>query len=166
MKEKEGLPIVKGTTNKYKAKVPKVPLRLSFRTGSTQLANSRYVIEGSATPAEGTTDAEGRLELSVSIHAAEIRVLFPDLDQHFQVLVGHMDPVSEMSGVRARLTHLGYLLRPSAEDFDVIEPDSADTDDDAWLTAALLAFQKDHDLPVTGVADEQTCTALVDTHGS
>lgn len=166
VKAKEALPIVKGTTNKYTAKVPKVPLRLFFRTGFTRLANSRYMIEGDASPNEGFTDAEGLLELSVSVDATELCVVFPDLDQHFELFVGHMDPVSEPSGVRARLTHLGYLLRPSAEYVGITEQDTIEVDDDVWLTSALRAFQKNQSLLVTGVADEETCLALIKAHGS
>ena len=81
VKAKEGLPLVKGTANKYKAKVPRALVRISFRASSSQLANARYVIEGNATPTEGLTTAEGLLELSAPVHVREVRVTFPDLER-------------------------------------------------------------------------------------
>ena len=115
VKEKEALPIVKGTANKYTAKVPKVPVKLRFRDGAGPLVQQPYIIEGAASPGEGTCDGDGQIELTVPVDTTEFTVVFPERNLRFSVRLGHLDPIEERSGVLARLVQLGYLLpSPSA----------------------------------------------------
>ncbi|MFT3769479.1 MAG: peptidoglycan-binding domain-containing protein [Minicystis sp.] len=166
VKEKEGLPIQKGVTNRYVAKVPKVPVKVRFRSGSERLANAKFTIEGEATPNTGTTDGDAQLELSVPAYVSEVCVVFPDLNERYKLLVGHLDPEVERSGVRARLVHLGYML-PSAREFFGYDVGNYGEDDDAaQVAAAVRAFQRDNNLPITGVVDTDTQAALAAAHGS
>lgn len=158
-KAKEGLRFEPGAVNRYRARVPKVKLKLEFRSSDSRLANAEFTVEGDATPAKGTTDGEGKIELAASVFAQTIRVVFPALDKAFTVFVGHLDPVTELSGVKARLTHLRYLLPPPEDD------DGYEGYDD-WLAFAVRDFQRTQGLPVTGVMDDATRAALVAAHGS
>lgn len=170
LKPKNGLPFTRGTTNRYTAMVPRVSLHLHFQSSCGRFANAKFAIEGGATPTEGITDGEGRVELSVAVHAAEVQVVFPELDRRFTVLVGGMDPVTEISGVKARLAQLGYLLANPCELFGVPPPGESEIDpdnyNDAWLAAAVQAFQTANELSPTGVIDDATRAALVRVHGS
>ena len=94
---------------------------------------------------------------------------FPDLDKSFKVFVGHMDPVDELSGVKARLIHLGYLIPPPQEHLGPDIPGAAapaEGDDEALIKAAVCAFQKAKGLAGNGEVDDDTRTALVAAHGS
>jgi hypothetical protein len=150
---KEGLPITKGTTNRYVATVPKVPVNVRFRDADGPMADTKFVIEGApATPAEGTTDGDGRVSLLVPAYVVELTVRFPDRGSAHRVLVGHLDPASERLGVAARLAQLGYLSAWKLET--------------APLAPALAAFQEEHGLEPTGVVDDATRDALKRAHGA
>lgn len=70
-----------------------------------------------------------------------------------------MDPVDTLSGLKKRLTHLGFY-QPSR----VVENDDV-ADGDA-LIAALKAFQSHRGLEPTGKLDLDTEKALTGEHGS
>ena len=63
--------------------------------------------------------------------------------------LGHMDPVSENTGVQAILNNLGYDA--GAENDGTI---------DEQFKAALMAFQSDNDLEPTGEIDDDTRSLL------
>ncbi|MFT3765689.1 MAG: peptidoglycan-binding domain-containing protein [Minicystis sp.] len=139
-----------------------------FRGDDGPLANARFRVEGSALPTDGTTDGDGKVELTVAAHVTELELSFPELDRSFTVRVGHMDPVDEMSGVRSRLMHLGYLLPHPSEILAVPRELYQGLEDDATarLERALRAFQQDKGLAPTGALDDATRAALTDAHGS
>jgi hypothetical protein len=95
-------------------------------------------------------------------------VRFPEHDKTFTVLVGHLDPVSEPSGVKARLTHMGYLHPPAHEHFalDTRGETVSEEDSDARTAVAVRDFQKAQQIDVTGIVDDVTRAALVAAHGS
>lgn len=163
VKEKEGLPIQKGVTNRYVAKVPKVVVDLLLmQEGSegdrTPIKNERYVVEGAGEGAEARTGDDGRVTLTVPVHLSEVSILLPERCQRYLVRVGHMDPSAEASGVRARLSHLGYLGHSATGEASSALPS------DEELRQAIMAFQAAHQLPETGVADEAMRRALEDSH--
>jgi hypothetical protein len=118
VKKKEGVGIEKGGENKYKAKVPRVPVRIRFHGSDGPLADAAYVVEGPAIPDEGTSEADGLVALEVAASAAEIRIRFPDASLAFTVRVGHLDPIAERSGVASRLAHLGFLPPAVSDQLD------------------------------------------------
>lgn len=157
VKPKEGLPIQKGATNKYVAKVPKVPVNLRFQDASGPMGNVKFVVEGGlATPAEGTTDGEGKIKLRVPAYVRELRVRFPEEDRTSVVRIGDLDPLEERSGIAARLAQLGYLSAP--------RPGRELTD--ARLSAALHAFQEAQGIEPTGEADDATRAAVKKAYGA
>ncbi|MFT3769487.1 MAG: peptidoglycan-binding domain-containing protein [Minicystis sp.] len=167
VKEKEGLPIQKGVTNRYVAKVPKTTLKLRFRDGAAPLAQQRYLVEGAATPSEGSSGDDGQIELTVPVHVTELVVVFPDKKLRFAVRVGHLDPIDERFGLIARLVQLGYLLPPPGDFFGGVVPgEEVDGEDDARLRFALRAFQADRGLDPNGSLDDATREALKSDHGA
>jgi N-acetylmuramoyl-L-alanine amidase len=167
-KAQAGLPFAAEGVNRYRATVPRVPLRLRFKDGAGPLANEAWVIEGSASPAEGTTDAEGQLEVVTSPHVASFTVRFPARERAFTVRVGHLDPLEEESGVRARLTQLGYLPPPLGPLFGIDEPGALGTlsGEGDRLRAAIRDFQRAEGLEVTGMVDDATREVLWKAHGA
>ena len=159
----EGLPFRAGTVNRFMAKVSKVPVNLRFVDLDRPMANERFVVEGGATPAEGTTDGAGRVKLMVPVHVSEVRVIFPERDLDFHVKVGHIDPIEERSGIASRLAHLGYL--PSAENHHMYAQIPGFSAQEDRMRLAVQEFQRTHGLEPTGIVDEVTRDALQNEHG-
>ena len=142
------------SSNRYLARVPLTTVRLAFRGPDGALANEPCVIEGLGAPRERRTDGEGWLVLDVPVTTRECRVSFPRLHTTYPVLIGHMDPMEEASGVRKRLQHLGYWREAPGSTAD---PETLDR-------LALITFQLHHGLPGTGEMDDATSRALSEEH--
>lgn len=105
----------------------------------------------------GTTDAEGLVEVTIPPNATEGRlVLEPGTARETTIplALGHLNPLSALSGVKQRLTNLGFACGDLS---DEPTPES---------TAALRAFQEWQGLAATGEADDTTRNKLRDLHGS
>lgn len=158
VKAKQGLPIVKGSANRYRAKVPKVEVVLVFMDGDRPLASEQCEVRGlgeidSAKPF--TTDDDGKLTLDIPVTTREVSVIFPKGEgMAFQFHIGDMDPVSEPSGVKKRLCNLGHL--PGY--FDDTEEDSE------LLKKAITDFQSRWGLQASGEVDEATREELLKRH--
>lgn len=153
LQPKEGLPIQKGVVNRYVAKVPKVAVRLVLRDADGQpLAGEPYVVEGLGGPVQDETGPNGVVSLSASVLERELVIVLTNRGIRIPVHVGDLDPIAEMSGVRMRLVHLGYL-------------EHAEQEDDDALRRALAAFQRARGIEVTGAADAATLDALREAHG-
>lgn len=165
-------PFRSGGTRRYQARVPKVPVRIVLRSGREPIRDEPFVVTGAGrTAIEGTSDGEGVIRFEVPVHVTEVYLRLPRSNAAYPVLVGHMDPLEEESGVRARLEHLGYLspplrdvlargpLGPLAHRRDTIpEPP-----DDA-LEQAVRRFQTANGLEATGAVDDATRDALRRAH--
>ena len=120
-------------------------------------ADAPYILNIDGRLSEGRTDGEGRLEVPIPPGAKKGRLTMEPGTQRELVYVlrlGHLDPVTSVSGVADRLNNLGYHdgSRPTE-----ITPD---------LREALRAFQKANDLQESGEADQATQDKLSEVHGS
>jgi len=138
-----------GTTNRFRGRVPTVDVTLTFNVWDRAMAGEPCIVEGLGAPRELSTDGEGRLKVAVPVTVAELFVKFPKRGTTHHVLVGHMDPIDQPSGVAKRLAHLDYRRRSDGED----------------LAPAIRRFQAAQGLPVTGVLDDATKKALLAAHG-
>lgn len=121
------------------------------RAGVPYLLN----VDGELT--EGETGDDGAIEFSIPPDGQLARVtLHPTTPQTetYAFRIGHLNPVSGISGVKQRLANLG---------FDCGEVNEQATPE---LEDALRQFQRKYDLPVNGEADEQTRARLVEVHES
>jgi hypothetical protein len=142
------------TTNRFRARVPRVTVAVVFRDHGRPIANARYEIRGVTFP-PGTSNGDGKVEVRVPVTIREFEVYFPEQRRSFLVCVGHMDPLDEQSGLRQRLQHLGHMpLWLSAADGS-----------DAF-TRAIRKYQRAAGLPETGIADEATRAQMKVDHGS
>lgn len=117
-------------------------------------ANQDYTIsvDTAPEPKAGKTDDKGVLQENViPLSKTGTIIIGPDR-QEIRVRFGHLNPLREISGVRQRLTNLGY---DAGEPADMI---------DAPLIAALRAFQREHGLPAEGELNERTRGALGKVH--
>jgi hypothetical protein len=121
----------------------------------------RFTVDGSTRT--GKTDGDGALSEPIAPDARRAKlVLFArsgegddeeQWEEHYDVALGHLDPVTVVSGVQARLTGLGFPCRVTGEL-------------NATTVEALSQFQQSAGLEVTGQPDDPTRAALVEAYGS
>jgi hypothetical protein len=115
-------------------------------------AGLRYVLTVDGHTREGTTGDDGSVNESIDpgAKAGELRIFDNEIEEYYQLQLGHLDPLTEESGIRMRLTNLGI--------------DCGDTDDS--LRQAIMDFQRQRDLDVTGEVDDDTRGKLKEVYGS
>ncbi|MFT3766498.1 MAG: peptidoglycan-binding protein [Minicystis sp.] len=115
----------------------------------------RFAVDG-APPREGTLDADGWLKEWIPPDGAraEITLLDRGREERHEALLGHLDPVTEITGVQARLNNLGYRCGPESGELD------------ARTRAALASFQQEHGLEATGEIDDATRGKLAQRYGA
>ena len=146
---------VRATGQRYTWKVKGIPakIRMRFQWDDAPRANERYTLTVDGVVTEGTTDGDGRIELTVPPQAASARLRIGEgeREEEYDLGVGHLDPVEELTGVQARLANLGFAC-PVSGSLDAATRD------------ALRTFQATCRLPVTGEADDATRARLRDAH--
>lgn len=100
-----------------------------------------------------TTGADGVVRFKIK--AAARRAVLSAGDDVYELAVGALDPLPDLSGAEGRLLNLGYLDAP------ISGPDA-----DEQLAAAVELFQSDRGLPIDGALTDETLAALHEAHGS
>ena len=122
------------------------------------LANTDCTLHVEGKVHELTTDSDGRIEEKIPTTAQDAVLIFKDplvpFDQSMCIKIGHLDPVEEVSGQKARLGNLGYFYS------------RGDDWDEERFNYAIQEFQCDHDLTVDGICGPETCLKLKQVHGS
>ncbi len=134
----DGQPLVSGSTNRFRARPTSIKVRLTFARGDVPWANEPWRVEAfRGGPITGATDGEGRF-------VAEL-------------------PIDASSAVRSRRgrppggRRRGQAyLRGGTPHHRRHRPERR---------RAILGFQRDHGLPITGTMDDATRNALREVHG-
>ena len=149
----------KATEQQHRFRKKGVPsmLRLCLLEDDEPRANEPYILKVDAELFSGTTDAQGKIKHSIppSARQGKLIVEHPDEEhrEEYTLDLGGLDPISELTGVQARLNNLS---------FDCGEVDGKMG---PRTRAALKRFQEKHDLPATGQLDEETREKLRKVHG-
>lgn len=117
-------------------------------------ANVPWKCEIDGVLSNGTTDSEGRLELQISPGARNGVLTLESgtpRERRIDLRLGGLDPIDSDNGVRQRLRNLSFCGPSEREES---------------LRQAIEAFQRTHDLNVTGEADDEFVSKLKDVHGS
>jgi hypothetical protein len=155
------LAIRAGTSNRYVAHIPKMPVRVLIQVGGEPLPKEPYRILGlGPDPVEGETDDDGYVSASVPVHVREIELILTRKNRTLRLRVGDLDPVDTLTGLKKRLCHLGFY-QPSR-----VGIENQDATDDEALLGALKAFQADCGIEPSGRLCEATRKALDGAHGS
>jgi putative peptidoglycan binding protein len=103
----------------------------------------------------GCTNKNGLVEAPIPPNAREGELVINKggAEEHYQLELGAIDPPSTVTGIQARLNHLGFSC---GEVDGELGPRTA---------GAIRKFQKSHNLSVTGEMDDATRNALVSQHG-
>lgn len=106
-----------------------------------------------------TSDGQGKLELTIPAGVKDSALMIQDAEQtsyanvEIPLKIGHLDPVTEVTGQQARLKCLGYFTGTV----------NGETEEE--FQSAVEEFQCEHDLLVDGICGPQTQAKLKLVHG-
>jgi hypothetical protein len=141
----EAVPIDQRTT--FRRKAVTETLRVCFRDAKGKpRVGLDYLFEVEGEQRHGQTKEGGLLEEWVppTARRAEVTLRDGDVEEHYALLLSHLDPPDEVWGAQQRLMSLGYDCG------DEYGAPGEKTD------RALRAFQRAHGLRPTGTLDAQT----------
>ncbi|MEW6363378.1 MAG: peptidoglycan-binding protein [Acidobacteriota bacterium] len=144
-----------GTEQRHSFRKKGVPAKLRLRVLDDQdqpRANEPYTLEIDGKVVSGSTDSDGRIECPISPSAAHAKLLLGQ--EEFELALGNVDPIEELTGVQARLNNLGF------------DCGQVDGKLGSKTEAALRDFQAYYGLKETGEPDDSTRKKLVDIYGS
>ena len=103
---------------------------------------------------DGTTGPSGEIEATIPVGELNgtLKVGESGKEEEYELLLGHLDPVNELSGVKGRLNNLG---------FDCGQPDSQET---PTTRHAVQVFQASREVEPTGDPDQTTLDSLLEAH--
>ena len=107
---------------------------------------------------KGTTDSDGVIEREIPEEAFSAQLTlwtedFPEGERlSYHIQLGDLAPASSVYGAQTRLKNLGYYLGPES---DEMSPE---------LASALLRFQQDNGLSITGELDGETTDKIEEVH--
>jgi len=115
--------------------------------------NVPYILIVDGDQRQGTTNADGELQERIAANAREAQLLLDNDDEVITLHLGHLHPITEISGVQARLSNLGFNCGPVTGELNERTRD------------AIKEFQTHCSLRPTGRLDEQTRDALAERYG-
>jgi N-acetylmuramoyl-L-alanine amidase len=145
------------TEQKHRFRKKGIPckLKIQFLNEKGQpRSNDPYILEVDGKVTDGVLDGDGFVDENISPNArrGKITVGVGDQQDEFDLALGHLDPVTELSGIQSRLNNLGYDCGDSNGMMNELTESS------------IMAFQADHGLKVTGKADSETQNKLFEVH--
>ena len=143
-----------GMTHKFVVPVPKLELRIALRDLSDlPIKGLACDLDVEGTVYALTTDGNGTIRQAIAADAERGAVRAAAREVDVAIAIGHLDPVEEETGLRARLRNLGYDAGPLG------------FDNEGELRSAIEEFQCDHGLKVSGVNDGATRDKLREVYG-
>lgn len=120
------------------------------------MADTEYTLSYGSVEIRGKTDADGKLTAEIPLDVQQLELTAGDL--HWELRPGDLNPLEDtsdegLSGAQGRLKNLGL--------FD----GEIDGRTSPALERALRRFQLQHDIPRSGVLDNETRNALIRRHG-
>jgi len=147
--------VSKPTNNVHKFQVKNTPkrFRIQIMRGDLPVRDMEYVLKIEGSETTGKTDGEGWITRSISPNAKRGELSLQE-GQKFDLNLGFLDPVDEVTGLQGRLRTLGYYLGPI----------NGQLNDDT--KESLKTFQAYNDLETTGESDEETKSLLEEFAGN
>ena len=126
------------------------------------IANAKCELHVENESCKLTTNGQGRIEQDIKPEAERALLIIKDPQTAFNeiaipIKIGHLDPVEEVSGQKARLNNLGYFAGPFEE--------KTQEDNEVLFRSAIEEFQCDHSLVVDGKCGPNTQAKLKEVHG-
>jgi N-acetylmuramoyl-L-alanine amidase len=120
-------------------------------------ANVPFILDIDGKLQTGTTDADGILEVPILPDVHKARVILnsgTEQEEEHHFVLGHLNPISEVIGVKQRLANLTFECGDRSNEL---------TDGLRW---AIEAFQSRHGLERTGELSDDLRRLIQDLHGS
>ncbi len=138
--------------HKFRCKnTPKI-LRIQFLRLDKPIPDVKYKLDIDGHEKEGKADSNGWLTESISPNAQNA-VITLENGKKYELKLGYLDPIDEITGIQGRLRTLGYYNGHINGNMDETTKE------------ALQVFQNSYDLEVTGEADAQTKNLLKELTG-
>lgn len=121
------------------------------------IANAPYVLVIDGIRTEGTSDADGLVDVPIPPNAVGGTIRFhtgTEDEVSYDLALGELAPADTVIGVRKRLYNMGYRAIPKGDESD------------EHLVEVLKRFQAGNDLDPTGEIDQTTIDKLKELHGS
>jgi len=161
-KEEKSVSGPTGKMHRFRLKEKPLMLRVVIRDFDRKpLANTKCTLQIDGQEKKLTTDGQGLISLPIPKDAEEGLLVFDDLLVPFTLStptkIGHLDPVVEVSGQKARLNNLAYFAGPFEG--------KSEEENEALFLSAVEEFQCDHGLVVDGKCGPNTQAKLKQVHG-
>ncbi len=149
--------------HRFELKREKLKLRLVLEDlYEKPIANAKCELHVEGEQFKLTTDGQGKIERDIKPTDERVFLIIQDTQTPINEIVipikiGHLDPVDEVSGQKARLNNLGYFAGP-------VEGKTED-ENKALFLSAIEEFQCDHELLVDGKCGPATQAKLKQVHG-
>ncbi len=135
-------------------KTEPVKLKVRLLAAGKPVADEGYQLKIAGAVQTGTTDSSGILIEVIPPDAREAQLILTRTGLAYPLEIGHLDPLTEVTGVQARLNNLGY----HCGDVDgILGP---------LTRSALMSFQETYQLKLTGEPDGVTLDKLKSKYGS
>lgn len=140
--------------HRFKRKGVPERLRLQFMDEEGKgRANEAYVLDIDGELSDSKTDKDGKVEIWISPNAKKGKITFRDSGEEYELQLGELDPVTEVTGVQARLGNLGFY------------EGQVDGKMSEELENAIRYFQEKKGLDPTGKLDEPFRQKLENVYG-
>jgi len=140
--------------HRFKRKGVPERLRIQFMDEEDKpRSNESYTLEIDGDLSESKTDKDGKVEIWIPPNAKKGKITFPDSGEEYELELGELDPVTEITGVQARLSNLGFY--EGEVDGKMCEE----------LEQAIRDFQENKGLETTGKLDESFRQKLEKVYG-
>jgi hypothetical protein len=142
-----------GQRHRFRRKGSSEKVVLKFMRGDEMRANEQCVVEVDGKRSEKTTTGGGLLELDIVPNAKIVKIAFVKEGDVHEFELGGLDPITEETGIQARLRNLGLYRGP------------VDGTMSKEYAEAIKLFQERNKLAQTGKVDGAFRTALESAHG-
>lgn len=146
--------------HRFRRKGVPAKLKLQLLENDEPRANLDYVLEVDGELIQGTTDSDGRLEHFISPAAREAELRIGETEK-IPLQIGHLEPVTTITGAQQRLNNLGFNCGESAGESTGQSAGEVDEE----TKAAITSFQQQNNLDPTGELDQKTQDTLKKEHG-
>jgi Putative peptidoglycan binding domain. len=153
-KKQKTIEVQSGSRYYFKRKGVPSHIQLRVVVDGEAVANATYTLEVDGQKSKGRTDDKGKIDVIIQPDAQKgtITIQGPNGPIEYELNLGHLDPIDEVSGVQARLQNLGY-------DVPAIDGNAENTKD------TLKTFQRRNALDETGEIDQPTKDKLQELYG-
>ncbi|MCM8799029.1 MAG: peptidoglycan-binding protein [Candidatus Omnitrophica bacterium] len=151
-KEEKEEAVATGQKHRFRRKGVPEKLELILCLEGEPRRNEEYELEIDGVFTSAKSDGEGKVSISIPPGARKGKLILIRTGEEFNLDLGHLDPITEITGIQARLVNLGFDVEVTGKW-------------DEKSKEALRLFQKQNKLEPSGEIDETTRNKLKEVYG-